>query len=312
MTPELKSALARVLAQQPGGGRRAGAAALSQHYRAGGRTGMGSDLAAYLTVRLPATYAAVARVLEEIRLRRPEFAPFSLLDAGCGPGTASWAAAATWPELGNVTMVDSNREFLALAGRLAAESSRAAVSKADRQVGEIERLAVRASLVIASYALAEIPPDRLGQAVAALWQATGAMLVLVEPGTPVGFQRLRAARDWLLALAAVPVAPCPHASACPMMGDDWCHFSVRLPRSREHMHAKRAKVPFEDERFAYLAVSRMGAVTGLSRILAPPREAKPGITFKLCTGQGLEVRHIARRDGALYKRARKRDWGDAL
>ena len=61
-----------------------------------------------------------------------------------------------------------------------------------------------------------------------------------------------------------------------MMGDDWCHFSVRLPRSREHMHAKRAKVPFEDERFAYLAVSRMGAVTGLSRILgncSPPELA---------------------------------------
>ena len=138
------------------------------------------------------------------------------------------------------------------------------------------------------------------------------MLVLIEPGTPAGFARIRAARNALLGQGAVPVAPCPHAAACPMSGTDWCHFSVRLARSRAHMHAKGASVPFEDEKFAYLVLSREGAPSGGGRVLAPPLEQKPGITFRLCTAAGLEQRQIARRDHAAYKAHRKTAWGDLM
>ena len=96
------------------------------------------------------------------------------------------------------------------------------------------------------------------------------------------------------------------------MGDDWCHFSVRLARSRAHMHAKAARVPFEDERFSYLVVAREGAVSGGARILAPPQHAKPGISLRLCTQGRIEPRHVARRDAAAYKQARKLDWGDLI
>ena len=310
MSPELTAAVALELASHCGGQRNA-AAALSAHYRAGGRSDSSIDLAAYLTVRLPATYAAAARVLAEVRLARPGFAPASLLDAGCGPGTASWAAAAAWPQLAGITMLDANARFLALAGRLAINGA-PAMAAARLVRGDILSLGNdnRASLVVASYALAEISTGMLDVAADRLWQAAEDILVLVEPGTPAGFGRLRRVRDRLLRAGAVPVAPCPHALACPMTGADWCHFSVRLARSRAHMHAKQAQVPFEDEPFAYLALARQGTPTGAARILAPPRTAKPGITFKLCTEKGLEQRHVARRDAPLYKKARKRQWGD--
>jgi ribosomal protein RSM22 (predicted rRNA methylase) len=136
--------------------------------------------------------------------------------------------------------------------------------------------------------------------------------VLVEPGTPQGFARIRAARAALLAQQAVPVAPCPHAADCPIMGEDWCHFSVRLARSRAHMHAKAARVPFEDERFAYLIMARDGVASGGGRIIAPPQHLKPGSRFRLCTQGRIEERLIARRDGALYKQASKLDWGDLM
>lgn len=314
MGPELMAAVALELASLGGGSRRDAAAALSSHYRAGGRSDGAIDLAAYLTVRLPATYAAAARVLAEVRLTRPDFAPDSLLDAGSGPGTASWAAVAAWPELAAITMLDANGEFLAIAQRLAMAGGHPALTAAGFVKVDILAMgdAHRASLVVASYALAEISPGLLDAAADRLWQAAAEMLVLVEPGTPAGFARLRQVRSRLLLAGAVPVAPCPHAAACPMTAADWCHFAVRLPRSRAHMHAKQAQVPYEDEPFAYLALARWGAPSGSSRILAPPRQAKPGVTFKLCTNQGLEQRHIARRDGARYKQARKRQWGDLL
>ena len=44
------------------------------------------------------------------------------------------------------------------------------------------------------------------------------MLVLVEPGTPQGFARIREARAALIAEGAHIVAPCTHENVCPMEG----------------------------------------------------------------------------------------------
>jgi len=112
----LQGAVAAWLAGQ-GGSRREGTASLSATYRAGGSSAS-IDLGAYLVARLPATFAAVARVLGELAARRPAFSPTSLLDAGSGPGTASWAAAAQWPGLEAVTFLDSSPHFLDLAAAL--------------------------------------------------------------------------------------------------------------------------------------------------------------------------------------------------
>jgi ribosomal protein RSM22 (predicted rRNA methylase) len=307
-----QGAIAAWLAANAPGSRRAGTAALSAAYRAGGSSRQ-ADLAAYLVARLPATHAAVAHVLGEAAALRPGFAPESLLDAGSGPGTASWAAAGVWPGLSRFTLLDNAPEFLALAGELAA-SGPEALAGARRVEGAIEALppGLSADLVVAAYALAELPLARISAAAEGLWSASGAMLALIEPGTPQGFARIAAARAALLARGAVPVAPCPHSGACPITGADWCHFSVRLARSRAHMHAKGAHVPFEDERFSYLVLAREGVPTGRARILSPPSHAKPGSTFRLCTPDGIETRFIARREGAAYRQARKLGWGGTI
>ena len=114
------------------------------------------------------------------------------------------------------------------------------------------------------------------------------MLVLVEPGTPAGFARIRDARAALIAAGGHVAAPCTHDNTCPIAGTDWCHFSERLPRSRDHLIAKGAPVPFEDERYAYVAVCRASvARPPLARIIKPVVEGKPGITLPLCEASGL-------------------------
>lgn len=286
--------------------------ALSATYRAGG-TSCGIDPASYLVARLPATYAAMARVLEEIRVLRPDIVPESLLDAGAGPGTASWAVAEAWPGLGRVTFLDTAPAFLRLAAELAANGP-PALAQADAIAARIEAMpdGLHADLVVAGYSLAEIPLERIPAAAAKLWGASRTMLAIVEPGTPQGFARIRIVRDMLLEQGAVPLAPCTHAKACPMAGEDWCHFSVRLARSRAHMHAKGASVPFEDERFAYLVLARVGEPAGLARILGPPRHEKPGSTFRVCSEGRIEMRFVASRDKASHRLARKLDWGGII
>jgi len=97
-----------------------------------------------------------------------------------------------------------------------------------------------------------------------------------------------------------------------MEGDDWCHFSVRLARSRAHMHAKGASVPFEDEKFAYLALARTGEPTDGARILAPPQESKAGMALKLCSASGLSLAAVPRRDKERYRNLRRAGWGDLI
>ena len=169
--------------------------------------------------------------------------------------------------------------------------------------------------MVASYALAEIASDRQASTIAELWNACEGVLVLIEPGTPAGYARILAARAALVGAGATILAPCPHQAACPLAGEDWCHFSVRLPRSRDHRLAKGADVPFEDERFSYLIAARPGiaAPPRRPRVLAPPRTAKPGIALKLCGLDGhVENRLVPKRDKPAYAVARRLGWGDTL
>jgi ribosomal protein RSM22 (predicted rRNA methylase) len=318
LPPALRAAIERELAGVSRRGLAGRAQAISLAYRDGQPSSRAvtapADAQAYALARLPATYAAAAAVFAEARARAPDFAPASLTDAGAGPGGASWAALEAWPGIGAVTLLDNSAPFRALAGRLAADGPPplrdAAIAPAD--LSSVHRLPT-ADLVVASYLLAEIAPDRQAALVDALWAACSGILAIVEPGTPAGFIRILAAREQVVREQARLLAPCSHDGACPLASPDWCHFAQRLPRSRDHRLAKGAEAPFEDEKFIYFIASRPHvAASAATRVLAPPRAGKPGIELKLCTPAGLERRFVPRRDKPAHAAVRRLGWGDAL
>ena len=324
MGVELPAALRAALDRELEGVSRRGLAERAARTSAAYRSGQGSagvvrgleDALAYALARLPATYAACATVLAEAARMAPDFSPVTLLDAGSGPAAASWAALETWPGIAGVTWLDESPPFLDLAARLAAGAP-ASIRGSDRRRADLTAPGAgwpHADLVAASYALAEIPPARQAEVVRSLWEACDGVLALVEPGTPAGFARLLAARQTLIAAGADVLAPCPHAQDCPLAAPDWCHFSVRLPRSRDHRLAKGAEAPFEDEKFAYLIAARPGlaAAARSPRVLGHPRAGKPGIDLRLCGPQGLETRHVPRRDKPGHAKARRLGWGDVF
>ena len=264
--------------------------------------------AAYAVARMPATFAACAAAFARLAQVMPVFSPQSLLDAGAGTGAASWAAVTQWPAIAAVTMLDHNPALATLARRLAKTGP---LAKAAILSGELGAEKPRADLIVASYVLAEFPGGEAASIARDLWRSTQGVLVLVEPGTPDGFARIRAARAALIDAGAHVAVPCTHDGPCPLLDGDWCHFSQRLPRSRDHMLLKDATVPFEDERYSYVAVTREKVANG-ARILAPPLETKPGLTFKLCDETGLHAQFVASRDKDEYRRVRKFSWGDVF
>jgi hypothetical protein len=145
-----------------------------------------------------------------------------------------------------------------------------------------------------------------------MWAKTRDALVIVEPGTPAGYARIIAGRARLIASGAHVAAPCPHDRACPLQAPDWCHFAQRLPRSRAHMQMKGAEVPFEDEKFSYVVLTRTPLPQHPSRVLAPPVVGKAEIAAKLCTPDGVTLAKVARRHKPAYARARRWSWGAML
>ncbi len=269
------------------------------------------DALAYAVARMPATYAACQAALNWTAPHVPTFAPTSVLDLGSGPGAATFAALELWPGIDASTQVESSAVFRTFASDLQTYSSR---QRSDICAGDLTGsafIAPSADLVLIGYVLVELREAAVATLVKRALELTRGLLLLVEPGTPAGFERIRLARTALIAAGAKIAAPCAGDMACPMAGQDWCHFSVRLARSRDHKFLKDADVPFEDERFCYLAVTNaMSPVPASARILADPDHLRSGIDLKLCTAGGLSRRSVSRSDKANYKTARRLSWGD--
>ena len=320
MTPDLPAELKIALERKTEGLSRNDAARraeiISQNYRGGGdsrtiRTD--EDALAYALARMPATYAAVAACLTALIETRSDFAPASLLDVGAGPGTATWAAAQAFSSLRDSMLLDSNNSLRDLALEFA--RSVPALSPMNYQQGDALKLlanAPSADLVIASYLAGELGEVERTKLADAMWAKTGDTLIIVEPGTPAGYARIIELRTRLIAAGAHVVAPCPHDNACPLVAPDWCHFLQRLARSRAHKHLKGAELPYEDEKFSYVVLSRKAITRRPARVLAQPKISKVAVTMKLCAASGLEFANVPHRDRAKYSIARKLDWGDAL
>ena len=313
---ELKAALdakLRGFSRNDAAGR---AASISKTYRDGGGSGAirsEADALAYALARMPATYAAVTASLNALVEIRPDFAPASLLDIGAGPGTASWAATEAFPSLQHLTLLDANDALRALALDLFRDSTRLRDIGYER--GEARAALAKAGaadLVVASYVIGEIGDAERRALAELMWEKTRDTLLVVEPGTPAGTARIIALREQLIALGAHVAAPCPHDGKCPLEAPDWCHFTQRLQRSRAHKQVKGAELPFEDEKFAYVALTRAPVGQRPARVLAQPEVTKVEISAKLCTPTGLALTRTPRRAKADYARARRWRWGDAV
>ena len=313
---ELKAALDAKLQGRSRNDIASRAALISKTYRDGGGSGAirsEADALAYALARMPATYAAVVASLNALCEIAPDFAPHSLLDVGAGPGTASWAAAATFPSLQSFALLDANAALRALALDLAKASTRLG----DLNYRSGEALAAladteAADLVIASYLIGELDDAQRPKLAERLWSKTRGTLLVVEPGTPAGYVRIIAFRQQLIAAGAHVAAPCPHDGRCPLTAPDWCHFTQRLARSRAHKQVKGAELPFEDEKFSYAALTRTPVALRPSRVLAQPHLGKAEVTAKLCTPDGLKSEKVPRRDKTAYARARRWRWGNAV
>jgi len=270
---------------------------------------------AYLVTRMPAIFQVNQIVDSELRRLSPGLAIASVLDLGCGPGTATLAAMQTFDELRDVTLADRDTEWFEVGRRL--------ITTADPQpacrsrVAELDLRAPSApgahDLVAISYVLGELDTSHVKSLTGWAWAQAHRAMVIIEPGTPRGFAAILAAREVLIAAGASIVAPCTHAGRCPMTADDWCHFDTRVERTRQHQWAKSGTLPYEVEKFSYIVAARQPppAESPAARIIRRPLKKSGHVILDLCTSESTAERVIvSRRDTEAYRQARAAKWGD--
>ncbi len=268
----------------------------------------------YVAARMPATYQVVRKVLQELKVRAPGQTILSHLDLGAGPGTAMWAAAYVFPPIEEIHVVERDPDLASMGKRIASQSEQGHLKKASWELMDLKDWtpAKPYHLVTMSYVIGELGEKICGKLIEKGWLATEKFFVVIEPGTPAGFERIRAARSQLISLGAHLAAPCPHAETCPMTGGDWCHFSERVERSFLHRKTKQATLGFEDEKFSYVIASKTPCNLPQGRILRPPLKRSGHIHLTLCAPGGIKQEIVSKKSGDCYKTARKLEWGDAI
>jgi ribosomal protein RSM22 (predicted rRNA methylase) len=232
---------------------------------------------------------------------------------GAVPGAATWAAAQAFA-LERITCIERNVAFAAIGRRLATASETPALRAAHWLTGDIGTLddLPPHDVLVLSYVLGEIPGPQVEQFIRVAWGKAGALLVLIEPGTPDSFRRVHAVRALLLARGAHLVAPCPHAKTCPMLATgDWCHFAARLERTAAHRRLKSGALGYEDEKFSYLAAAKRPVAPPDSRVLRHPFIHPGHLRLTLCRPERPEQITVTKSQKSLWRYARKLAWGRA-
>ena len=274
-----------------------------------------AEALAYLATRFPATYAAARFACEQTKLSHPDFQPGSLADIGAGPGTAALAALDVWQGDGPVTLLEPNLHLRAVGEKLFSM-----LGHTDRfhwVEGDVLHSPLpKADLIISGYVFNEVlrQTKDAQSIIRKVWDAAQSLAVMIEPGTPAGFEHMLRFRDFAREQNIAIAAPCPHALECPLRaGPGWCHFSVRVERSRLHRSVKAdAVLGFEDEKFSFVALSRQKA-TNLPdhRLIGHPSRQKV-LQIQVCSADGSAgTRAVAKSDPG-YRQIRKLDWGEGF
>ncbi len=293
---------------------------LSGKYRAGALgqrcVQTSDDVVAYVATRMPSIYCVVRAICEEVSERLPQFRPRRLLDIGSGPGTALWAAQSVWGGLGSARMLDCNRVFRECGMSLSEYGTAPVFRQLAWETMDLEQphrgFGDGCDLVTACYVLSELSDASRQRTVLAAWEAASGVLIVVEPGTPKGFETILAARAALIDQGAQILGPCAAGGACPMKGSAirWCHFSERVERTSWQRRGKGATLAFEDEKYSYVVASRLPARQIAGRIVDVPRTSKFDISINICDSQNqIGSFRVSKRDRERFARFKRLKWG---
>lgn len=252
----------------------------------------------YALCRMPATYSACYKTFQ-LTTSKIQSDIKTIFDFGAGTGSTSIAIHQFF-EKAKITSFEIQKTQSDIGKKLAPFCEWTAQNILDNSFNQT------ADLIVSAYVLNELSNPT--ETAIKLWNLTNSCLILIDNAMPKTSEMMQQIRQVLINQGAYMIAPCPHVNAC----SEWCHFAVRVERSKLHRTLKNASVPFEDEKFTFLAFSKTPVELSQNRILRHPQISSGKISLSLCTNLGIENQIVTKSNKENFKRAKKSSWGDVF
>ena len=311
---ELKDSINRLLSENKFSNIIEDAQTISNRYRKNDGKGKRlltneAEAVSYAISRMPATYAAVYSAFKQILANYNEEIT-SVLDVGAGTGAGTWAVNEI-ESISQITCLEREKSMSNIGKKLMENTVLDNVQWKSYDILQDE-IAEKADIVLTSYMINELPEQERENAVLKLWKATNKLMVVIEPGTPEGFENILNIRKLIKEQGGYIVAPCCCNGECPIKENDWCAFYARVARSSIHRQAKGGNLGYEDEKFSYIAFSKIPVEITGERILRHPQINSGFVKVKLCTADGIQEKTYSKKDGEIYKKIKKLDAGEKI
>lgn len=288
---------------------------LSKRYMEAKRTGESLlktdlDAIAYSVIRMPATYSAIKTCLEKVKeIYNNDIK--SLLDIGSGTGAGEWAAIELF-DLQEIVCLEREKSMKDISSKyFSYNEDLKDVKFIDADIIQ-ENTNLKNDLCILSYMINELEENNKLKVVEKALEATEKVLLIVEPGTPEGFENIRKIRNYAYDKGYSIIAPCTgFCGRCDIQADDWCASSVRVQRTKIHKYLKDAEIGYEDEKFSYVAIAKERIdYHKVKRILRHPKIENGRILVKTCCLGEIKEEIITKKNKEEYKMIKKKNVGD--
>lgn len=250
-------------------------------------------------------------VLNELKQRGWQPPSTRIVDWGCGTGIASRKFLEHFPgfKTDSLTLWDAVPRSMEYARRRLGEAYPALNVRCASQSPY-----KRPGILLLSHVINELDEQALEQLSAVAARAE--VVIWVEPGSRAESRKLSAVRDSLLSGLRV-VAPCAHASACPMLTEaherHWCHSFTRPPSEvhqsphwsafARELNIDLGTVPYT---FLVMQAAAINMPTKYSRVIGHPRAFKRYLRVLCCHEAGLDEWSLSpSSDKSVYKEAKK-------
>lgn len=284
------------------------------------------DVMGYLSLRTPATYAQLYGAMCNIAEILPSWKPISILDIGSGPGTAVWAGNEVWPSINKVTCLERDNNFCRIGEEIFKSALPETISWDWKTIDfavHKPKLDDKFDLVTIGSVLNEMGSKQRNDILDFAYSHCKGVLLVVEPGTPYGFEAIKQASILLQSLKGILIAPYidnflplkPVGFAQRIIRPEFHRRITQLQRKINHDSGKRLLPAsgWEKAKYGYVAMSNILAeITPFARLIAEPEISKFDIELKILTKNGIEVRKILKRDKSHYKFAKKLKWGELI
>ena len=265
------------------------------------------EVLAYSIIRMPATFCAIDKAIEET-LKKYNPTIETALDIGSGTGAGEWAILNNI-DISKITCIEREDEMAFLAQKLLEEHKNINWKNQDIVKNKINE---KADLVIVSYMINELRDEVKEDVIKNILDSFNKIVIFIEPGTPDGFSNIRKIQKIAINNDLNILAPCTSQNECKLPEDDWCHSIVRVERNKIHKFVKDADVPYEDEKFSYIAISKEKIDNSGARILRHPNISSGFIKVKLCNNGIIEEKTFTKKDKDNFKKIKKLKCGDLI